>query len=303
MTELKIDPEFRDKIPPLTEAEFKQLEENIVADGEVREPIVAWNGTIIDGHNRWAIIQKHPEIPYNVKKMEFSDKWAAIYWMVNNQLGRRNITDEQKTYLLGKLYEARKNTVGAPAGNTNAKQCTQSGNIEANQPNRVSEQIAKERGIAKNSVIRANNFAHGLDAADTVAPGFKEQVLTGAVKAPKSTIAEIAKMDEPERKQAVENIKAGKKPRTAKNTKVRSDNAAIRDIVANLKTDKPAFSCDGMPGFVERVIQDCTREVKDYLRMHKEEADGNTAKKIIAALDEAQTAIEEMKGWFNHESS
>ena len=52
MTELKIDPEFRDKIPPLTEAEFKQLEENIVADGEVREPIVAWNGTIIDGHTR-----------------------------------------------------------------------------------------------------------------------------------------------------------------------------------------------------------------------------------------------------------
>ena len=31
--ELKIDPEFRDKIPPLTEAEFKQLEENIVAGG------------------------------------------------------------------------------------------------------------------------------------------------------------------------------------------------------------------------------------------------------------------------------
>lgn len=302
MTELKIDPEFRDKIPPLTDAEFKQLEENIVADGEVREPIVAWDGTIIDGHNRWAIIQKHPEIPYRVKKMEFSDKWAAIYWMVNNQLGRRNITDEQKTYLLGKLYEARKNTQGGDRKSAEFSS-TQCGNLKSEKPNRVSEQIAKERGIAKNSVIRANNFAHGLDAADTVAPGFKEQVLTGAVKAPKSTIAEIAKMDEPERKQAVENIKAGKKPRTAKNAKVRSDNAAIRDIVANLKTDKPAFSCDGMPGFVERVIQDCTREVKDYLRMHKEEADGNTAKKIIAALDEAQTAMEEMKGWFNHESS
>lgn len=37
--ELKIDPEFRDKIPPLTEDEFKQLEENILEDGEVYEPI------------------------------------------------------------------------------------------------------------------------------------------------------------------------------------------------------------------------------------------------------------------------
>ena len=303
MTELKIDPEFRDKIPPLTESEFKQLEENIVADGEIREPIVTWHGTIIDGHNRWAIHTKHPEIPYKVKDMEFADKWAAIYWMVNNQLGRRNITDEQKTYLLGKLYEARKNTCISHDKSGRFSPCTQNGNTVSTEPARVSEQIAKERGIAKNSVIRAEHFAHGLDAADTVAPGFKEQVLTGAVKAPKSTIAEIAKMDEPERKQAVENIKAGKKPSAAKNAKARSDNAAIRDIVANLKTDKPAFSCDGMPGFIERVIQDCTREVKDYLKMHKEEADGNTAKKIIAALDEAQTAMEEMKGWFNHESS
>ena len=36
--------------------------------------------------------------------------------MCQNQIGRRNISDEQKTYLLGKLYEARKNTVGAADG-------------------------------------------------------------------------------------------------------------------------------------------------------------------------------------------
>ena len=54
-TKLTIDPEFRDKIPPLTETEYAQLRENILADGEVYEPIVVWNGTIIDGHNRWKI--------------------------------------------------------------------------------------------------------------------------------------------------------------------------------------------------------------------------------------------------------
>jgi hypothetical protein len=67
MIQLKIDSEFRDKIPPLTEAEFSQLEENIISDGEVYEPIVAWNGTIVDGHNRYSIVQKHPEIPFRVK--------------------------------------------------------------------------------------------------------------------------------------------------------------------------------------------------------------------------------------------
>ena len=79
--ELKIDPEFRDKIPPLSEDEFIKLEENIVSDGEVRDPIVVWNDTIIDGHNRWKIIQKHPQIPYRIKEMEFADKWSAVVWM------------------------------------------------------------------------------------------------------------------------------------------------------------------------------------------------------------------------------
>ena len=51
MDKLRIDPEFRDKIPPLTDAEFEQLRENILNDGEVYEPIAVWNGTIVDGHN------------------------------------------------------------------------------------------------------------------------------------------------------------------------------------------------------------------------------------------------------------
>lgn len=50
--QLKIDREFESKIPPLTAEEFRQLEENIVTDGVVINPIITWNGTIVDGHNR-----------------------------------------------------------------------------------------------------------------------------------------------------------------------------------------------------------------------------------------------------------
>ena len=35
---LHIDPEFKAQIPPLTEDERKQLEENILADGEILSP-------------------------------------------------------------------------------------------------------------------------------------------------------------------------------------------------------------------------------------------------------------------------
>ena len=62
LTALKIDPEFQGKIPPLTSEELDQLEKNIVSDGKVINPIIVWNGLIIDGHNRYAILQKHPDM-------------------------------------------------------------------------------------------------------------------------------------------------------------------------------------------------------------------------------------------------
>ena len=34
MINLKIDPEFQSQIPPLTDDEFKQLEENILKEGK-----------------------------------------------------------------------------------------------------------------------------------------------------------------------------------------------------------------------------------------------------------------------------
>jgi len=56
--QLHIDPEFEAKIPPLTEDEFRQLEENILECGELVSPIIVWRGIIVDGHNRYRIIQK-----------------------------------------------------------------------------------------------------------------------------------------------------------------------------------------------------------------------------------------------------
>ena len=62
MINLKIDPEFQSQIPPLTDDEFKQLEENILKEGKLLSPLIVWNNTLVDGHNRYTILQKHPEI-------------------------------------------------------------------------------------------------------------------------------------------------------------------------------------------------------------------------------------------------
>lgn len=108
MDRLIIDPEFRDKIPPLTEDEFTLLEENILSDGAVFSPLIVWDGTILDGHNRYEIIQKHPELTYAVHKMSFDNRYEALSWICKHQLGRRNLTPQQKKYLIGQRYEAEK---------------------------------------------------------------------------------------------------------------------------------------------------------------------------------------------------
>ena len=107
---LRIDPEFESKIPPLTAEEYQLLEENILQDGVVLNPLIVWNGCIVDGHNRFRIIQAHPEIKYTVFEKEFPDRYAAIAWICCNQLGRRNLTPQQKKYLIGQRYEAEKQT-------------------------------------------------------------------------------------------------------------------------------------------------------------------------------------------------
>ena len=101
---LRIDPEFESKIPPLTEEEYQLLEENILQDGVVLNPLIVWNGCIVDGHNRFRIIQAHPEIKYTVFEKEFPDRYAAIAWICCNQLGRRNLTPQQKKYLLSLIH-------------------------------------------------------------------------------------------------------------------------------------------------------------------------------------------------------
>ena len=45
MINLKIDPEFQSQIPPLTDDEFKQLEENILKEGKLISPLIVWNNT------------------------------------------------------------------------------------------------------------------------------------------------------------------------------------------------------------------------------------------------------------------
>jgi|GEM_PF-909791 len=95
--ELRIKGSFRTVMPPLTPEEYVLLEQSIVAGG-CHNAILTWNGYIVDGHNRFEICQKHG-IHFTTEEIDFETEQDALVWIINNQLGRRNVTECQKNEL------------------------------------------------------------------------------------------------------------------------------------------------------------------------------------------------------------
>jgi len=91
---LEIKEEFKKLIPPLTVEEFKQLEQNCLDEG-IREKIITWNGFIIDGHNRYEIATRW-NLDYQTESKYFKNENDVKIWMIDNQNGRRNLTDGWK---------------------------------------------------------------------------------------------------------------------------------------------------------------------------------------------------------------
>ena len=100
---IKIKEEFKKLIPALTKEEYKQLENNCIAEG-IREKILIWNGFIIDGHNRYEISLKW-DLEIQTETKHFKDEEAVKEWMILNQFGRRNLSNYQRSVLALELEE------------------------------------------------------------------------------------------------------------------------------------------------------------------------------------------------------
>lgn len=74
LSQLKIDPEFQSKIPPLQFEEEQQLEQNIITEGRLLNPIITWNGYILDGHTRHRILKKHGFIKFEVEEIQLANE-------------------------------------------------------------------------------------------------------------------------------------------------------------------------------------------------------------------------------------
>ena len=224
---LKIDPEFQSKIPPLTFEELNLLETNILEEGRILNPLIVWNGLIVDGHNRFAILKNHPEIKYTVLEKEFANRYEAIVWICKNQLGRRNLTPEQRRYLVGKQYEAEKRAHGG-SRKMEEEQPSCHGDNLTSQP-KTCERIAQENGVNWRSVIRSEKFARNVDAAEAAVPGTRAKILSGEVKPTAAELAAVSRAAPEERPVLVAELckpkdekRAGRKEKKAASTIVRA---------------------------------------------------------------------------------
>lgn len=102
--ELRIDDEFAALIPPLTDDEYTRLEQSIISE-DCHDAIVVWNDIIVDGHNRYKIC-KQRSIDFQTVQKSFSSRQEVILWIIQNQLGRRNLNDFQRVEIVRKYEEA-----------------------------------------------------------------------------------------------------------------------------------------------------------------------------------------------------
>jgi hypothetical protein len=169
-----IDPELRALIPPLTEDERNQLEANLVADG-CTDPLVVWNGVLLDGHHRFEICTARG-LPFTTTEQSCTDRDAAKIWIVQHQFGRRNLP----------LYErARLVLVLEPllAAQARARQLAhlKTGETTPLCPNghngvpRTDQQLAEIAGVGKNTIQDVRMIErHGTPEQQTVARSRKK---------------------------------------------------------------------------------------------------------------------------------
>lgn len=220
---LQINPEFENMIPELTDDELSQLEENILAEGRIVNPIVVWNGVIVDGHNRYKIAQKHPHIQFTVHEKEFESEQEAQIWICSNQLGRRNLTEQHKKYLWGKRYNLECDRAKFHGNQyTRSDESGEGGNRPDQNSHGTRSRIADELGVSEWQVRSSAEFSKGVDAAEEIMPGIKNKILTGTVEASYKDVIAIGKMPPQKRAEAVEElVKPRPKP---------SENLNVEDI-------------------------------------------------------------------------
>lgn len=293
--ELRVDPEYESKIPPLTEDEFRQLKGNILSEGSVLMPIIVWDGTIVDGHNRYKILRENPNIPFSVHEKDFENRYEAISWICKNQLGRRNLTAIQKKVLIGEQYQAEKMAHGGDRKSGEAK--SRGKNCPLIPDHKSRKKVAKDAGVTESYVKCASQYSKGITAAEEVAPGFRQEVLSGKIKPTQQEMRTIVQASPGERRSIMDKIFC---PGAVKPD--RKSAALVRKISQDMVKEKPGMTpqkaVKQFEWMVTKVLQDFDDTFDQWPQLVSNE---DFRKQVTATLQDLKKYISQIEGGKRYE--
>jgi hypothetical protein len=253
---LKIDSDFRNLIRPLSKKEYRQLEENLLSDGCL-DPIIVWNGVIVDGHNRYEICKRH-NIGFEVYEMDFESREEVFAWICAHQLGRRNITEETRKFLIGMQYESqkivnsRKNTDGKNQFTVTDKDSDTSIEPTPDEEeyipsgHRTAQRIGVENHVTFSTVQKYAIYTRALELLGKKAPDLVPKILSGRYKISHSNVVELSRLTPEQIAKVSRRIEEMQQP-FVQYKKTRSE---LQDISESLSSETvPAPSIKNMPVF------------------------------------------------------
>lgn len=245
---ITINNELLQYIDPLTANEYAALERSLLAEG-CRDALVLWGDVLVDGHNRHEICNKHGIEFKTVQNTSFSSIDDVMLWMIDNQLGRRSVTDFQRGVLalrkrdiiaarvkaeMDASIESKDASAYAPIDDGAAKPTDEPGIPSAAIKTR--EDIARVAGISSNTVGQIEKIRK------TAAPELVEAVRAGTISI--NAAAAVASLPSDEQ---VNAVAGGKKELRQAAKMVREQQAANRTPRAPRAASENGESEDGAP--------------------------------------------------------
>jgi ParB-like chromosome segregation protein Spo0J len=192
---ITIDEEFRAHCPPLTETERQMLRQDIERTG-LLSPLIVWNHEgktiLVDGHNRYEILQELGRLDeIQTTELVFDTRENALDWIINNQLGRRNLPPDAAALLRGKLYTAEripaKERLFKPGVSANPGGVPKTEDCHSGSPETIADAIAKKTGVSARTIARDAKFAEAVEKL-----GITKEVMAGTEKRTRKEIIEAA---------------------------------------------------------------------------------------------------------------
>lgn len=253
MKELKTDPELKNLLPPLTDEEYSRLEKNILENGFDRNfPIMEWHGYIADGHNRYSICKEHKIEPV-IGTLAYDTKEEVMEWMLDIQLGRRNLSPIQRIAVAEKyrpIYE-KQAALNKSLNGGDKKSELQNSSTPVSKENKVDVRAK----LAKTASVSTDTYSKGKKILDSNNEELKQEVLSGQ----KSINAGYKELTQNQNKKKSQNEKLSTCPESLQ----KNEKEIVNEEINNTK---PATPKSRISEEVKQICADLkTEKTKEYL--------------------------------------